>query len=632
MDLRTLRIRAVGLVILAGSAAGNVHDTDALAAAPAARAVVLTGSSGPAGSVGGIALNLAASSSSWLYGVSTVDGKVFIVDTATRQEVYSFGIEKGILTPDDLVIASNGDIYYTDTLAGFAGRIVLGPNPPASTVMVPVTNPVTSFIPLPNSIALSADERHLYVGSCFAPPPFPNLIYDIDLVTGTVSPVRGPAGNPVSLPSCSLNGMRYRNGFLYGAQTVTGDILRVGPVDVPLQAQVAPVVAGQLTLPLCGGSTRDIVNPSSVAFDSAGQLFVIDAFTSELRVVANPDGLCQPSTVVATLPGPGAVASIAIDRNRGDRAYVSSAADGYILNVSDDVFVKTPGLVLPLGLAAARGRLYLGDYSTLRTVDLRGDAVTESVTQTIQGFLDGLGVAAPFTIAPFGRELVLSDWLDQIIQVYDPDNDVAVATINTRPLTTGTPPAPLGAPLNAIEYRTISSERTIVAAHFVSAGTTSRLVRYSGPGFTTIHVLGSYPNRRFTGMASRGSRYWVADAVGGSIFEFDDNGIGAEVATGLVNPRGLDAWNGHLLVIEGAPAARLTAVRLADGRKIVMDTLPQLQPANQAVASSLVPDVTVDEDTQDVYFSAPGHVSTGHSDNRTLRRISAREIERLLRE
>ena len=61
------------------------------------------------------------------------------------------------------MIASNGDIYYTDTLAGFAGRIVLGPNPPASTVMVPVT---TSLIPLPNSIALSADERHLYVGSC----------------------------------------------------------------------------------------------------------------------------------------------------------------------------------------------------------------------------------------------------------------------------------------------------------------------------------------------------------------------------------------------------------------------------------------------------------------------------------
>ncbi len=43
-------------------------------------------------------------------------------------------------------------------------------------------------------------------------------------------------------------------------------------------------------------------------------------------------------------------------------------------------------------------------------------------------------------------------------------------------------------------------------------------------------------------MASKGSKYWVADAITGKIFKFDDAGIGAEIATGLVNPRGLAVW------------------------------------------------------------------------------------------
>ena len=367
-----------------------------------------------------------------------------------------------------------------------------------------------------------------------------------------------------------------------------------------------------------------------MAFDSTGRLYVTDSYTNELRLVANPSGLCQTSTLVITLPGPGAVASVAVDTNHGDRVYVSSTAEGYILNVSDTVYVKTAGLVLPLGLAAVGGnRVYLGDFSTLRTVDVHDDVVERSVTQTIQGFLDGTGPVAPFTVAPFRDDLLLADWLDQIIQIYDPASEFAVVNINTRALTTGNPPEPLGAPLNAIEYR----RHTIVAAHFLSTGSKSRLVRYSGPGFMTVEVLASCSNCRFTGMASRGSKYWVADAIAGKILEFGDYGIGAEVATGLVNPRGLAVWGSYLLVIEGAPAAQLTAVSIVDGSKTVIENVPALQSANPLVAGSLVPGVTVDPDTNDVYFSAPGHVPPGDSGSgsRTLRRISASDLERLLR-
>lgn len=59
---------------------------------------VVFGSSGPAGSMGGIALNQTGTSGSRVYGVSTTDGQVFVLDTATGQTLSAWGIEKGILT------------------------------------------------------------------------------------------------------------------------------------------------------------------------------------------------------------------------------------------------------------------------------------------------------------------------------------------------------------------------------------------------------------------------------------------------------------------------------------------------------------------------------------------------------
>ena len=173
------------------------------------------------------------------------------------------------------------------------------------------------------------------------------------------------------------------------------------------------------------------------------------------------------SKKLLSLPGPGAVGGLAVDKNNGTRVFASSAADGYIVQVSPEDqevqgYVKTGGLVLPLGLTATLGnQIFLGDYSTLRVVDTRRNRVTKSVTQTIKGFVDGTGVAAPFTVAAFGQHLVLSDWLDRLIQVYDPVNHVALANINTRFLG-------FGSPLNAIEYRgETGAPPSILAAHYV---------------------------------------------------------------------------------------------------------------------------------------------------------------------
>src|SRR5262249_14420759 len=118
-----------------------------------------------------------------------------------------------------------------------------------------------------------------------------------------------------------------------------------------------------------------------------------------------------------------------------------------------------------------------------------------------------------------------------LIQVYDQNDNVALANINTRFLS-------YGLPLNAIEYQGSS----IVAAHFTRPTPaapipTSRLVKYSGAGYATSTVLaGPIPFTQLTGLASEGSHCWVADVIAGTIYEFGDNGLGAPVATGLVNP------------------------------------------------------------------------------------------------
>ena len=91
---------------------------------------------------------------------------------------------------------------------------------------------------LVNSIALSDDETHLYAGVCYF-QGVPNLIFDFDLTTSppTVVPLSDANNAPMTFgPSCAMDGMDYRAGYLYGPQIVTGDIFRVGPLDTPGQA------------------------------------------------------------------------------------------------------------------------------------------------------------------------------------------------------------------------------------------------------------------------------------------------------------------------------------------------------------------------------------------------------------
>lgn len=606
---------------------------------------IIGGTGGPAGAVNGIALN---SDRSRLYGVSTADDRLFVLDAHTGSTLAVFGAANGIFAPDDVVVSSTGDIYMSDTLAGFVVKLPAGAGPFTQVVRLPAPPNTPLFAPLINSIVLSDDETHLYAGVC-SNPQIPNLLYDFNLASNTASVVEGPDHQPLTFGlGCSIGGITYSNGYLYGAQLVDGTIYRVGPFD---QARVSPqahvVVAGNgaSSQVQCPGNTPPLVNPGAVELDSEGRLYISDSYDNTLSRVTKPDKVCQTPVSIATLPGgfglPGTgIDSIAIDRST-DRILVSSSADGYIVEVTVDKstgtigpYLKTPGLVLPLGVAVpGDGNVYVGDFNSLRTVDPVEQRVTHSVAETIAGFLGGstnplvpnpVSVVSPFSLAKFGNILVVGNLLDRYIQLWDPHDNSVVANINARLLAVS-PTFAYGTPVNVIEYRSPGdTESSIVAAHFNSGGPNDPfspnargyLIKYSGSatGYTTLTKLGpgvpgfagGYP-APFSGLATDGTNYWVA-SYAGVISSFDDNGPGAPVLSGLVFPQGLAYFDNHLYVVElgsaalGAPS-KLSSIDLTTHTKRVIESPIPVGSTNPAVGLLLLSSVAADPNTGDLYYT-----------------------------
>ena len=486
---------------------------------------ILKGSGGPAGSVTGIDFNRFVADGK-LYGVSTVDGKIFVLDAATGDTVYVAGPAGLVIGPDDLAVGSDGYVYYTDTLGGFVGRL-----DPATDATVRLAS-----LPLVNSIRFSTDGTRLFAGQCFLQPPFTNGLYEIDF--------QHPGAAPQLITDsfglfCSLNSFDYHDDHIYGPQVITGQIFRVDP-----NTGTKDIVVNSGTL----------INPSAVEFDSQGRLWVIDSAVNKLYRVDHPELNGQIPVLVSTLPGGSGVDNIAIDQTNGDRIHVSSGADGYIIMIDPNTggvidYLKTGGPVLPTGIAiTSDGKTFLGDYLSLRTVNVPNHKIVASTTNHID--LAGQSIIRPLMVAPFGTNVIVTDWFARRIQLWDPTNGVPLALIA---------PAPGNTPLNAIAY-----QGGILSAEFnTSPFLTSTLVANTGPGFQTkTTLLPSLPFAAVTGLATNGTDVWFADWVSGTIRRFD-GATTTVVAFGLSQPEGiaLDTDGQHLLVME-VGARRLVSVDL----------------------------------------------------------------------
>lgn len=488
---------------------------------------IIEGTNGPVGSVNGIDFNKFNANDNKLYGVSTVDGKIFSIHSATGKTIDVFGLTEGVIAPDDIAVGPNGDIYYTDTLTGQIKKI--DPVTRQSTV-------ITSNLPLINSIRFSTDGNHLYAGQCFNVGG-QNGLWEIDLsgngnnrlISDTLdtSPLLGSL--------CSLNSFDYKNGFIYGPRIFKGDVVRVNA-----ETGVVDIVAS------------GFINPSAVQFSDNGKLYVTDAANNKLMRIDYPELNNQTPIYVAPLPGSSGVDNLAVKKANQyiDFIYVSSANDGYIAKVHSKTgkvkgFLKKKGIVLPAGLTfASDGNLLLGDYNSLREINPNQQRMVKSTSTKID--LTGTALVRPFSVAALGNYVVLGDWFSRVIQVWDYQNDVQIARI-----------VPANTPINVMGFQGM-----IISAQYNRITNTATLVQHSGTNYQTATTLATQSGSAFTGLATDGTHIWVADALNGKVYRYD-NGALITVAESLSGPEGmaLDTDGRHLLVIE-VGTKKLSSVNL----------------------------------------------------------------------
>ncbi|HLN88572.1 MAG TPA: hypothetical protein VK253_00745, partial [Candidatus Binatia bacterium] len=235
-----------------------------------------------------------------------------------------------------------------------------------------------------------------------------------------------------------------------------------------------------------------------------------------------------------------------------DQLYVSNADDGSIHKVlasGQTRLVSGGGMIWPGGLAMvpdshAGESVFVGDLWGLREFDgLTGKAENVELSfLTLPG-----SIIAPMTVSADGENLILSSWLSDSVQLWNPQTGIGTTVKDYS----GSPVIPL----NAIKF---GDEIVIADFNPISFG---RVIRASdsSPIVSGLAVP--------MGLAPIGDDLYVADWFLGMVFRIVTDGVPTfvPVATGLSGPEGLAVdLDGNLLVVEGG-AGRLSRIDVETG-------------------------------------------------------------------
>ena len=238
--------------------------------------------------------------------VASVAGGIFVVDPDSGETLEHYPEASA----DDLTIAPDGTVYFTDILNGQVGTI--DPDGTLRDERIEVG-------PGANSITLSDDGR-LFVGADF----LGDGLFEVD-VTGA-TPARVVTPDPGW-----LNGMDFGpDGFIYAPRWTEGTIVRADPET------------GELTT--IADSSESVY--TAVKFDADGVLHAVEALPGHVLEVDIATG---EQTILATLEGTND--NLAFDST--GRLFVSNAQTGSISEILDDGtvrVVKEPGLTSSSGI------------------------------------------------------------------------------------------------------------------------------------------------------------------------------------------------------------------------------------------------------------------------------------------
>ncbi len=504
-----------------------------------------------------------------LYVTSVVGREIVVMDRRSGRILERFGTDIGVETPDDCVFGPDGSLYWTALFAGQVGRLA-----PDGSVSI-----VAELPPGPNPIAFN-DQGRLFVGLA----AFGDGLYEVD-PQGVLPPTL-----VIAPPTGGLNGFEFGpDGFLYSPQTTTGSVVRID------------VDAGTMT-PVASG----FVMPVAVDFDSLGRLYVNDTAADQVVRIDLASGARE---VFAELSD--GVDNLAFDRH--DNLYTTSLLQGSVRRVRQNGQVRTisrGGFTTPGGVAVlprqrpgqgghagghqgGNDEVWVADFFSLR--GLSGVSGREI---RFEPSIPGISaLAAPGTVAADGERLIVSSWIVNSVQVYDPLNDQVLQSVSD-----------FAVPLNAIRF-----QGDLVVAELA----TGSVVRADGddpsPANRTVLASGlAVP----AGLAAGEDDLWVTDAALGTVLQVVVAGHVMNpplvVASGLAGPEGLALLpDGELLVVEAAAGrvSRLdptngTVTTLADGLGLGASAPPLVPPTwlFNGVAVGARGDVYVTGDVDNVVY------------------------------
>lgn len=477
---------------------------------------------------------LAVDSTGRLLVASVWGGEIVVVDPRTGAILDR--LQEGVDGADDVAVGPDGSIYWTDILAGEVGR-----RSPAGVVTKQLVAPGM------NPIAFN-DEGRLFVGQAF----FGDGLFEVD--PDLVDPPRVVIADSGSPPwPGQLNGFDFGpDGMLYAPQPFLSTILRIHPETGATEVVAADLPAG----------------PTSVEFDAQGVLHA-SLFDGRIVSIDPEDGTLGD---VATIPG-AVLDNMVFDPS--GRLFVSDSDAGTVYSIAQGRGVRTVvkgGLILPGGVAVMHrsGKsesLFVADLWSLAEFDARSGRLIEVDNQSRAGG----GIIEPWTVAPDDGNVIVSSWMSNAVQIWDPRTNAEVRRFD------------FAAPMNALRF-----QGDLVVAELA----TGSVVRMDSDGVRTTIADGLYVP---TGLAATGSELWVSDWASGLVWLVVGDGAPRVVASGLAQPEGMAVdHDGSLLVVESA-AGRLSRIdpgtgavsTVADG--LAMDTVgPAGIPPAYAVSSVAV--------------------------------------------
>jgi len=440
--------------------------------------------------------------------VASGPGSQLVVMDRNGRILDRFGAADGVHGVDDVAVAPEGSVYWTEPFSGKVKKLTTG-------------GAIVEIAQLPpgaNGITISPEGR-IYVNTT--------------ILSDTLWEVY-PDGSAPRLIAQNLgfpNAMDVGpDGFIYvPSWIVHKTVLKVNPDT------------GATTTAAVGFQA-----PLSVRFDPAGRMYVLDQIAHSIVRVDLASGA---KTLVAEVP-PN---SDNFNFDSQGRLYVSSAEDGAVRLLKNNgrlQEISPAGMILPGGLAVRAGadgrdELFVGDMFTLRKFEVIGHTAKPRDVEHIR-FMDPASLITVQSVsnAANGSDLILTTWFfGGAVQIWNPVTQTAVATHRD-----------LAFPLNAIAF-----DGDIAVAELA----TGKVVRLSdrstlGSGFTIP-----------TGLAAIGGDLYAADFATGVVSKIVDDGAPLPapvvVAAGLSAPEGLTVdTDGGLLVAETG-IGRVSKIDIATG-------------------------------------------------------------------